>query len=563
MVNPAIDPEYPTWKSVHMTSIERNAPEESELTIRPLFSIIVPLFKTPIRYFHDMIGSVLAQTYANWELILVNASPEDKDLAVAIDNYQDSRIHVVNLEGNYGIAGNTNEGIRVAQGDYISFFDHDDVLDRHILAYYAKAIDDNPEIDLLYCDEDNFHDSPSDSYAPLLKPDFNLDLLYSHNYIIHMLTVSRHALNQVALSPETTNGAQDYDLTLKASEVARAIKHVPLILYHWRAHPGSTNGGVMSTKPYAIAASVEALGAHFNRRGLEVDVKPSDITCVFQAQYKCPPCSIDVVLYNLDDITRKKHTDLLHLLSRTPTIKVGNVLSTLRDFERLRSNYTLVCSKDIQVDENTSLEELCGCLSRPEVAIVAPKIFYLDGLVQHAGIAIDEQGSPQFLNQNFIAHMGGGYHGYAECSCNYSAVGPDCFLIKTELLKEHISKTLPQSYVSDSAPANIPEEPSLGFMLGLCADMRDMGYRITVLPTVTATIDAPIIWDECPPVIAYPYHPACNQQKKDELYNPNVSFISGYPQLRIARDRENAIKQMVFRSKIAHALQPIKRLLAH
>lgn len=573
MVNPAIDGAYRRWVAQHDALIAKHAAAMDEFIRTPLFSIIVPLYQTPIPYFHDMIRSVLAQTYPNWELILVNASPGDEALDQAIAKYRDSRIRVIELANNYGIAGNTNEGIHVATGDYISFFDHDDTLDPHILAFYSEAINDNPDIDLLYCDEDNFHESLKDRYSPLLKPDFNLDLLYSHNYIVHMLTISRYALEQVELSPHNTSGAQDYDLTLKTAEVARTIMHIPYILYHWRAHAGSTNGGVMSSKPYAIAASIEALNAHFNRRGIVAEVSATDITCVFHERYACKPCRIDVLSPTASDDELRALVNHLAIFERNGAVRVGRASNALWSYVKLAAPYTLVCSPSVRFTDNHPLEILAGCLSRPEVGIVAPKLFYLDGLVQHAGVVLDKDNTPQFLNQNFTAHMGGGYHGYAECSCNYPAVGPECFLIRTDLLNAFLNNHTIDPISPAEALIYTDAKPSLTTMLELCESVHGAGRLITVLPTVAAYVDAPVIWAGCPVEQAYPDPHERMDRNTDPtlvtrqyetngiLANPNISFTSGYPQLNVIRNREASIKRMVRGSKYAGAIQPIKRLL--
>lgn len=575
MVNPSIDGAFNAWAKKHNQSIEKRFESMNDFNLNPLFSIIVPLFETPIPYFHDMIRSVLAQTYSNWELILVNASPDSKELARAIDEYVDPRIRVIKLEKNYGIARNTNEGIRAAQGDYISFFDHDDMLDPHILSFYVDACNETPDIDLIYCDEDNFHESLGDRYSPLLKPDFNLDLLYSHNYVVHMLTVSQWALSQVELSPDSTSGAQDYDLTLKIAEVARNIKHIPYILYHWRAHAGSTNGGVMSSKPYAIAASIEALDSHFERRGIKVRVSASNITCVFEERYSCNLCAIDVLSPSAPHDQLNNLRNHLTSISNEKMIRIGSISNSLEACLSDASPYTLICDPSVRFAQHEALEMLAGCLVRAEVGIAAPKLFYLDHLTQHAGVVIDEHNKPQFLNQNFVAHMGGGYHGYSECSCNYPAVGPDCLLVRTELLYRYLDEINPLLSEPINHANNEPSRLSLELILGLCEKACELGYLVTVLPTVEATVDAPILWSGCGAEQAYPS--ICTDAKAENnflreeacpkiasiLANPNISFASGYPQLKLVRNKDAIVKRMIRGSKYAGIIQPIKRLLKH
>ena len=173
------DPEYPEWFTEHKATI--GALEKQRKIVfnsAPKFSIIVPLYNTPISFFNDMVESVKNQSYANWELLLVNASPDNQELKARVEQEtaRDNRIKSINLTENKGISENTNAGVAVASGDFVSFFDHDDILEPDLLFSYAEAIENNNDVDLLYCDEDKL--MPDGKLAqPFFKPDFNIDLL--------------------------------------------------------------------------------------------------------------------------------------------------------------------------------------------------------------------------------------------------------------------------------------------------------------------------------------------------------------------------------------------------
>lgn len=281
------DHNYAGWFIAH-----RPTPRELENQIinqpatAPLLSIVVPIFKPPLAFLSACVSSMLAQTYKNWELILVNASPDDSKTVSYLSNITDSRIIILNLEGNRGIAGNTNAGIAASSGAYIGFIDQDDVIEPNALYEYALAIMEKPDTDLLYCDEDNFNSTLNNVYSPLFKPPFNPDLLFGHNYVIHLLMISRHAYSQVTPSPDYTSGAQDYDLTLKIAEVARRIVHIPKVLYHWRQHAGSTNAGNMAAKPYAEEAGKRALEDCFARRQIRAKVSIAKTPAVYQSTFE-------------------------------------------------------------------------------------------------------------------------------------------------------------------------------------------------------------------------------------------------------------------------------------
>ena len=177
------DPEYPEWFTEHKATIGALEKQRKiAFTSAPKFSIIVPLYNTPIPFFNDMAESVKSQSYANWELILVNASPDNQELKARVEQEtaRDNRIKSITLAENKGISENTNAGVAAASGDFVSFFDHDAILEPDLLFSYAEAIENNDNVDLLYCDEDKL--TPDGKLAqPFFKPDFNIDLLRNNN----------------------------------------------------------------------------------------------------------------------------------------------------------------------------------------------------------------------------------------------------------------------------------------------------------------------------------------------------------------------------------------------
>lgn len=239
----------------------------------PLVSIVVPLYNTDVEHFKAMVQSVLAQSYDRWELILLNSTPENEDLhkAAALYADRDGRIRVVNLDKNYGIAGNTNRGITLARGEYVGFLDHDDFIEPDLLFRYVEAINDGDGVDALYCDEDKC--SPEGRFIdPRFKPDFNQTLLRNNNYVCHLFMIRKALLDQIGPIPSRFDGAQDHWLILRASELTKAIVHVERVLYHWRLTSSSTAGDG-GNKPYACQAGVAAVEDHCARVGLAVKVK--------------------------------------------------------------------------------------------------------------------------------------------------------------------------------------------------------------------------------------------------------------------------------------------------
>ena len=238
----------------------------------PLISIVVPAYLTPERFLRQMLDSLLAQTYQNWELCLANGSPEDPDMQLVLRSYaeMDKRIRYEDLKENLGIAENTNAAFAMARGDFIALLDHDDLLAPNALYEIAAALEEHPEADVIYTDEDKVTTDLSEHFQPHLKPDFNLDLLRSNNYICHFTVIETAFLKELKLR-SGFDGAQDYDLVLRAYAAGGQFVHVPKVLYHWRCHEASTASNPQS-KRYAYEAGQRALEDYCLRKGWKATV---------------------------------------------------------------------------------------------------------------------------------------------------------------------------------------------------------------------------------------------------------------------------------------------------
>lgn len=261
---------YDAWfrryQQVGATEVARQ--REVRFPIEPTFSFVVPLYKTPLDLLGEMAGSVLGQSYERFELVLVNASPEDEALGAAVACLcgNDHRVREVRLPENQGITLNTIEGIRVVTGDFVCFLDHDDIIEPDLLYEYVRMINEHPDCDLIYCDEDKYEDGHL-SWGNF-KQDFSWPSICGSNFVTHLLTIRRSVLAGFDRLPGAdVDGSQDYSMTLQAAELARTICHVPKCLYHWRVHSGSTAGEV-GAKTWAYEAGARALQQHYDRVGI-------------------------------------------------------------------------------------------------------------------------------------------------------------------------------------------------------------------------------------------------------------------------------------------------------
>ncbi len=427
-------------------------------TYRPLISIVVPIFRTPELYLREMIESVLSQTYVRLELCLADGSGGDETAGEIIRSYmqQDDRIRYKKLEHNLGISGNTNEALAMASGDYVGFLDHDDLLEEHALFEIVKWLQSHSDADMIYTDEDKVSFDRSIYFQPHFKPDFNLDLLRSNNYICHFLLVHQSLYRRVGAFSGEFDGAQDYDFILRCVEKASLIGHVPQVLYHWRSHSASTAADPQS-KNYAYEAGKRAVEEHLKRADVEASVEQMENPGFYRVVYalrSAPKVSIvllDVakaaalkaffkaaeenrtyanveVLILLDDPVKNKL--ILNFIKehRQIPIKVVYCTSACNKFvtfsrlaEKLDSEYLLFLESRIGKMSRGWMENFLGNAMRPEAGAVGGRIYDSARKYRYGAKVLGLTG----LAGDAFAGLKAGYTGYfhkAVLQQNYHAV---------------------------------------------------------------------------------------------------------------------------------------------
>lgn len=449
---------------------------------RPLVSIVVPCYKTDRVYLRELLDSVLAQSYDNWELLLVDASPEWDAVANLAAAAHDERVRRIELPGNGGIVVNTNAGFQQAAGDYIAFLDHDDILESDALFRYVAALnkdakEERPQV--LFCDEDMFQKT-GEWGQPVFKTKLNVDLLYSHNCVTHFLMVEKALVDRIGMSPEDVAGAQDYDLTLRCLAAGARFEHVAHVLYHWRVHPGSTADGSADSKPYAIEAGRLALQRHFNALGICGTVEETETPFVYRMRYALPESAplVSIVIPTKDHIETldacvmsiaQKATYanyeivLVENNSKVPETFAyyetlpervaaasegkGNArvvywpgefnYSQIINFgvKHAKGDYLLLLNNDTEVISPDFIEETMGYLQRPDAGVVGAKLYFADHLVQHAGILVGVRGALAHANQDFSAKREG-YLARAVRPGNFSAVTGACQMVRRDVFEQ-------------------------------------------------------------------------------------------------------------------------------
>ena len=459
----SIAPDYDKWFKEHRISpYEMHMQKRCAFETAPLFSIIVPLYKTPLDLFDDMLDSVLAQTYRNWECILVNSTPEDEALSarVAEASGNDARVRVVTLEENLGISLNTNAGIAVAKGDFICFFDHDDTTEPDLLFEYIKEINEHPDTDVLYCDEDKL--SEDGVYCdPVFKIDFSIDLLRNNNYFCHMLCIRKSLLDQLEPNTKDLDGAQDHSLTLQAVEKCHRVGHAAKILYHWRKAAGSTAAGT-EAKPYAVAAGVLGVQKHLQRVGLKGKVSSDNNQTIYKVNYAVPEDKplVSIIIHGcdgpaslkrcIDSIESKSTYDNYEIIAVIPNDE-QSAFESIAQLTRVKTvqlqsncfglaeavnsgraqatgDYLLLLGSEVEAVMPDWIERMLGNCARPEIGAVGIKLCYPDEIIYDAGIVIDDK--PWHAYQGVPSEHWLPY--YARLQRNVSAVPATCCMVSAE-----------------------------------------------------------------------------------------------------------------------------------
>ncbi len=436
-------------------------------------SVLVPLWNTPKDFLCEMIESVMNQTYTNWELCLADGSdPEHAYVGEICKEYQakaEGRIVYQKLEKNEGISGNTNQCYKLATGEFIGLFDHDDLLHPSVLYEYVKAINEQGA-DYLYCDEVTFHNGDINKMLVLhFKPDYALDNLRANNYICHFSVFSRELLEGTELFRTQFDGSQDHDMILRLTDRAKKVVHIPRVLYYWRSHAGSVASGI-GAKPYAIEAAKGAVADHLKNHGLERFQITSTRACetIFRIRYQVLGSPrISIIIANKDhaedlkrcvDSIMERSTysnyEIIIVENNSTTEEIQKLYKEYQDkysfikvvkFEgafnysavnnlgvkHAEGEYILLLNNDTEVITPGWMEELLMYAQREDVGAVGAKLLYADRTIQHAGVIL-KLGAHRTAGHGHYKQPDSklGYMGRLCYAQNVSAVTGACLLVK-------------------------------------------------------------------------------------------------------------------------------------
>lgn len=232
----------------------------------PIISIVMPVYNPDDRYFKQTLNSIKNQSYENWQLCIGDAGDNKKKKILDEIFGTDERVKYLDIPVNYGISGNSNKALELATGEYIGLMDHDDILTSDALFMIVSKL--NEGYDIVYTDEDKTDENLSRYFSAYRKPDFNLNLFLSNNYMCHFTVISKKIIEEAGNFRSEYDGAQDYDLFLRCIEKTDKIGHVNKVLYHWRTVGGSTSGNPFN-KEYAFDAGKRALQDYILRNNIK------------------------------------------------------------------------------------------------------------------------------------------------------------------------------------------------------------------------------------------------------------------------------------------------------
>ena len=470
----------------------------------PLISIVIPLYCTPTPYLRELIDSVRAQSYTNWQLCLADGSPDQKVEEYIQKRYgKDSRILYKHLEENGGISINTNKAIEMATGEYLMLSDHDDTLEPDALYEIVKAINDHQGPEIVYTDEDKLSMDGEFYFEPHFKSDYNLFRLRDNNYICHIFAVKKALVDQVGGLRQEYDGSQDYDFILRCCEQAKQVIHIPRVLYHWRCHEESTAENPES-KTYAFESGKRAIEEHYRRTGIDAEVYQGEFLGLYRTRFhRDHDPLISIIIPNKDHIDDLKRC--MDSIDQKSTYKNYEYIivennstddATFQYYKKLeaenpkahvvywdkefnysainnygaafaKGEYLLLLNNDTEIINEDCLEELLGYCMRSDVGAVGARMYYEDDTIQHAGVVIGFGG---IAGHCFVLQPRGttGYCHRIICAQDYSAVTAACMMVKREAFDK---------------VGGLTEELAVAFNdIDFCMKLREAGYLIVYNP---------------------------------------------------------------------------------
>jgi GT2 family glycosyltransferase len=438
-----------------------------QLSERPVISVLMPAYNPKPEWLAEAIESVMAQAYPYWELCIADDASPDLNVRAVLERYAqaDRRIRVAFRPTNGHISAASNTALELATGQWVALLDHDDLLPPHALFCVAQAINDRPDVRLIYSDEDKITPD-GERFGAYFKGDWNPDLFRSQNLFSHLGVFRTDLVRSLGGFRLGLEGSQDYDLALRAVEKVRhdQICHIPRVLYHWRTHPQSTSSS-MDAKPYAVVAAERALNEHLQRCGVRAQAQAVEFSS-YRVRYELPtraplasvilrgsggPGALKRCVTSIVERTRYPNYEVLVLADQCKLVDVeacvaagggrvrvlemaatGGVLAPDQLLHSAHGDVITLLDADVEVISEQWLEEMVSLAVRPEVGAVGARLWYPDGTLRHAGFILGIGGVA--AHSHHRAPRGfPGHGGRAVTLQSVSAVSAECLAVRREI----------------------------------------------------------------------------------------------------------------------------------
>lgn len=438
--------------------------EIKKFSYNPLLSVIIPVYNVKREYLVECLESILKQSYPNFEIILIDDNSSNIETLNTLKEYENnSKIKIKYRKTNGMISVASNDGIKLAKGEFLVLVDNDDKLDQNAFYYLVEALNKDKTLDFIYTDEDKM-DIHGKYFEPHFKPDYSPDTLMGMNYICHLSCLRTILVREVGGFRKEYDGSQDYDLFLRILDKTKRIYHVPRILYHWRETPSSTSLA-LGNKSYAYIAGKKALEDTLKRRNIKGEVldNPTSSTYLIKYKHDNPKVSIIIPMKDKVNLTKVcidslynkntyKNFEIIIVDNNSTEEETLNYFNALKkehdnvkiltikeefNYSRLNNlaikettgDYILLLNNDTEVLDKDFLDYMVGYASRDHVGCVGLKLLYKDLKVQHAGVVLGYGGVAGHV---FVtaSNKDIGIFNRLSMPYNYSAVTAACLLVK-------------------------------------------------------------------------------------------------------------------------------------
>lgn len=508
---PKFDSEYAKWLDLNYPQISDLSvlqQQAKQFTYQPLVSIVMPVYNPNANYLQQAIQSVINQAYTNWQLCIADDASNNEDVKKILTEYENHpKINIVYRKTNGHISAASNDALQIVKGEYVAFLDHDDCLSIDALLENVKVLNNDKTIDLLYSDEDKI-DNDGNHAQPYFKPNWSPESFLARNYLGHFVVIKSSLLQTTGGFKVGYEGAQDYDLLLRVTEIANNIYHIPKILYHWRIHQNSTSINE-TAKPYAFNAGIKALQDAIERRNIAGEVllienlpgfyhidyriiNPEKVTVIIPTKNRHTLCetvvssifkltnypSFEVILIDNNSSEPDFFTWVETWKNREPNRFKCITDSGDFNFSRLinlgaknaNGKYLLLLNNDTEVLEESWMSNMVKTAQFDDIGVVGPKLLYPNNTIQHAGVIIGLGGIAGHTFVGFERNASGYFH-YLKCVNNYSALTAACIMVRTEVFNK---------------VGGFNEDLAIEFNdIDFCLQVVKHGYRNVYLPHVT------------------------------------------------------------------------------